>query len=155
MRRLDRRQWIGLVPVLLGLAAGCGGEGSQSAGTADDSLYLQTFGEDYRLYSIAKKKPPRKVSDLKTMQNIVSPAVEEARKGEIVVLWGATLPDTQEEPGQTPAPEILAYGKDVPEKGGYVLHLDRTVSQMTAEEFKAAPKADGVLEKPAATKGSK
>lgn len=155
MRRLDRRRWIGLVPILLGLAAGCGDEGVPSAGAADDSLYLQTLGDDYRLYSIAKKQPPRKVDDMKALQTIVSPAVEAARKGDIVVLWGATLPDTNEEPGQSPAPEILAYGKDVPEKGGYVLHLDRTVSQMTAEEFKAAPRAPGGVEKPAATKGSK
>ncbi len=144
MSRLQWRRWVGLVPVLLGLATGCGGgPGPGSAGGADDNVYLETFGEDYRMYTIAKKKPPRKIEDMKALGNIVSPAVEAARKGDIVVQWGAALPDTQEEPGQTSAPEILAYGKDVPEKGGYVLHLDRTVTQMTSEEFKAAPKAAG------------
>jgi hypothetical protein len=152
MRRLDRRRWLGLVPTLLCLAAGCGDGGSSGAGAdgADDSVYLQTFGEDYRIYSITKKQPPRKVEDMKILQGIASPAVEAARKGDIVVLWGATLPDTKEEPGQSTAPEILAYGKDVPEKGGYVLHLDRTVAKVTPEEFKSAPKAAGKAEEPAA-----
>ncbi|WP_165074172.1 hypothetical protein [Paludisphaera rhizosphaerae] len=147
MRGLDRRRWLGLVPVLLSLAAGCGGEGSQSAGAADDKVFLETFAEDYRMYTIKKKQPPRKVDDMKALQNMVSPAVESARQGDIIVEWGASLPDTMEEPGHTSSPEILAYGKDVPEKGGYVLHLDRTISKMTPEEFKAAPKAASSAEK--------
>ena len=147
MRGSDRRLWLGLVPVLLGLTAGCGGEGSQTAATADDKVYLETLAEDYRMYTIAKKQPPRKIDDMKALQNMVSPAVEVVRKGDIIVEWGAALPDTKEEPGQSTAPEILAYGKDVPEKGGYVLHLDRTVSKMTPEEFKAAPKAAGSADK--------
>ena len=153
MRGLDRRRWLGLIPALLCLAAGCGGEsGSQPAGAADDRLYLETFAEDYRLYTIAKKQPPHKIDDMKVLNSMASPAVEVARRGDIVVLWGAALPDTKEEPGQSTAPEILAYGKDVPEKGGYVLHLDRTVTKMTADEFKSAPKAAGKAEEPTAKK---
>ena len=102
MRVLDRRRWLGLVPVLLGLAAGCGdGGGSQSAGGPDDSVLLQNFAEDYRMYSIGKKQPPRKIDDLtKALGTMASPAVASARNGDIVVQWGATLPDTKEEPGQ-------------------------------------------------------
>lgn len=71
----------------------------------------------------------------------------------VISSWrgGATLPDTKEEPGQSTAPEILAYGKEVPESGGYVLLLDRTVKKMTAEEFRAAPKA-GKATEPASSK---
>ncbi len=36
---------------------------------------------------------------------------------------------------------VLAYAKDVPEKGGWVLMGDGTARQMTPEEFKKAPKA--------------
>lgn len=145
MRGLDRWQWLGLV--LLGLSSGCGGGGSQGDGAPDESTYLQTLAEDYRMYSISKKQPPRKMDDMKILGTNASPAVAEVRNGNIIVQWGATLPDIKEDPGQSTAPEILAYGKDVPEKGGYVLHLDRTVSKMTAEEFKAAPKAAGTAGK--------
>ena len=143
MRGLDRRRWLKLAPILLGFATSCSEGGPQPAGGVDDKIYLESFAEDYRMYSIGKKQPPRKIDDMKALQAIASPAVEAVRKGDILVQWGATLPDTKEEPGQSTAPEILAYGKDVPEKGGYVLHLDRTISKMTPEEFKAAPKAGG------------
>jgi hypothetical protein len=63
------------------------------------------------------------------------------KQGEIVVQWGAKLPDTGEEPGKVSAPEILAYQKIAPEQGGYVLLLDRTIKKMTADQFKVAPKA--------------
>ncbi|SIO61297.1 hypothetical protein SAMN05444166_6713 [Singulisphaera sp. GP187] len=147
MRGLDRWQRLGLGLVLMSLMSGCGGEGAQVAGTPDETLNLQSFAEDYRMYSISKKQPPRKMDDMKVLQTMASPAMAEVRNGNILVEWGAALPDTKEEPGQSPAPEILAYGKEVPEKGGYVLHLDRTVSRVTAEEFKAAPKAAGSADK--------
>lgn len=127
----------------MGLMPGCGGGGSQVAGTPEESLMLQSFAEDYRIYSISKKQPPRKMADLEVLKTMAGPALAEVRSGNILVEWGATLPDTKEEPGQSSASEILAYGKGVPEQGGYVLHLDRTVSRLTAEEFKAAPKAAG------------
>jgi len=156
MRRLDRRRSLGLVAVLLGLAAGCGDDGGlQTAGTAGDDVILQSFAEDYRMYSISMKHPPRKVDDLKVLQSMAWPTLEALRNGDIIVLWGAELPDLKEEPGQSTAPEILAYGKDVPERGGYVLHLDRTISRMTPEEFEAAPKAPGKIEEPSASKTAK
>ena len=59
----------------------------------------------------------------------------------VVVLYGATLPDVGEEPGKVKSDEILAYETKVPDQGGLVLLLDRTVREMTAEEFKNAKKA--------------
>ena len=38
---------------------------------------------------------------------------------------------------------VLGYEKDVPEKGGAVAMGDGSVKTMTAEQFKAAPKASG------------
>lgn len=151
-----RRRSLELVAILLGLTAGCGdGSSPSTAGTPDDNLVLQSFAEDYRMYSISKKHPPRKADDMKVMQSMAMPTAEAIRNGDIIVLWGAELPDLKEEPGQSTAPEILAYGKDVPEAGGYVLHLDRTISQMTPEEFNAAPKAAGEIEEPSESKTKK
>ena len=36
------------------------------------------------------------------------------------------------------AAKVLAYEKDVPQQGGLVLMGNRTVKQMTAQEFQAA-----------------
>ena len=141
MNRLNWCRWTGLGLILIGLIVGCGGGGSSDSAIPDDTTYLRSLGEDYLMYSISRKQPPGKLDDMKVMQTMVSPAIAEVRNGNYVVEWGASLPDLKEEPGQSTAPEILAYGKDVPEKGGYVLHLDRTISKMTAEEFKVAPKA--------------
>ncbi|WP_154673876.1 hypothetical protein [Singulisphaera acidiphila] len=54
--------------------------------------------------------------------------------------FGARLcPTRKEEPGSGAAKEVPAYLKKVPQDGG--LMLDRTLRNMTAEEFKAAPQA--------------
>jgi hypothetical protein len=58
-----------------------------------------------------------------------------------VVLWGATLPETGAEPTGATSDEVLAYLKPVPGSGGPVLTRDRRVRTMTAEEFRASPKA--------------
>jgi hypothetical protein len=71
----------------------------------------------------------------------------------VVLLYGALLADTKEEPGDGSSSEVLAYQKDVPQSGGKVLMLDRTVKSMTAEEFKSAKKAG--KEGPAATPAKK
>src|SRR5262245_17284064 len=130
--------------VVLSAAAWIGwGTGGSSGGgaTSVESTALNELGEAYRAYSIANKKPPKSMADLSKVEAIGGNGVASAKEGNIIVNWGATLPDTDETPGKNPSPEILAYWKGVPESGGYVLMLDRTIKQMTADEFKAAPKA--------------
>ncbi len=63
------------------------------------------------------------------------------KKKDVVVQWGATLPDLGEEPGKVTSHEVLAYEKKVPDSGGLVLMLDRTIKEMSREEFKAAKMA--------------
>jgi hypothetical protein len=55
-----------------------------------------------------------------------------------VVLWGTPLKGE----GQTGKDEeVLAYQKEVPAQGGYVLLSAGTVKKMSASEFQSAPKA--------------
>ena len=64
-------------------------------------------------------------------------AVDAIKSGELVVQWGAPL-----SPQGEPADAVLAYGKTVPEQGGPVLLQDGwAIKSMTADEFRAAPKA--------------
>ena len=61
----------------------------------------------------------------------------------MLVYWGAGLSD-----GPDAASTVLAYQKDVPEKGGEVLMQDGTPKKMTADEFKAARKPEGATTDP-------
>ncbi len=141
MRGFGRFCRVLVVFVLAGSATGCGSASRQVPEEAAESQMLVNLAENYRMYSIAKKQPPRGLADLNAMQAMVGSEIEEVRRGNIIVQWGAKLPDISEEPGLVASPEVLAYWKDVPEKGGYVLMLDRTVKKMTPEEFRAAPKS--------------
>jgi hypothetical protein len=102
---------------------------------------LNELAEAYRLYSIANKRPPRKLADLIKVEMIGGNAVPAVKSGDVILQYGAVLPDTNESPGDGTATEVLAYVRDVPERGGHVLMLDRTIRKMTPEEFRAAPKA--------------
>jgi hypothetical protein len=116
------------VAVALGLAlisSGCGSASRPITENPIDGVALEDVGEAYRVFTIM----------------LCPTGVRAMKQGEVVVLWGATLPDTGEEPGKADTPEVLAYQKQVPEQGGYVLLLNRTIRKMTADEFKAAPKA--------------
>jgi hypothetical protein len=138
--------------MILGLSVlstpGCGGGpgSAPAASDAQETNALAELAEAYRAYSIAKKQPPGNLADLTSVESLGGNGVAAVKAGEILVRWGAKLPDTGEEPGRVSSPEVLAYGKQVPERGGYVLLLDRTVKKMTADEFKAAPKAPGKAE---------
>ena len=98
-------------------------------------------GELYRHYQFTKKKPPQKLNDLSAVRSLGGDGFEAVRNGSIVLRYNATLPDTDEDPGHAESNEVLAYEKQVPESGGYVLMLNRTVKQMTADEFKVTHNA--------------
>ena len=117
---------------------GCGGSGGAPPTPAVlEENALGEVGEMYRLYSADKKKPPASVADFTPMEMMSPAGVRAIRTGEIIVRFGATLPDT-EEGVRGSSDEVLAYLKTVPESGGQVLMLNREVKSMTAEEFKAA-----------------
>jgi hypothetical protein len=62
-------------------------------------------------------------------------AIGALRNGDLLLYWGVGLSDGPEAPGT-----VLAYGKEVPEKGGDVLMQDGSTKTITAEEFKSARK---------------
>jgi hypothetical protein len=128
------------------LAAGCGGSNQATTPDQADQIRLTQVGELCRQYQFMKKKPPQKLADLGLVQSMGANGYEALRSGDIVLLYSATLPDLKEDPGHVESSEILAYQKQVPESGGYVLLLNRTIKKMTAEEFKSAPRPAGAKE---------
>jgi hypothetical protein len=99
---------------------------------------LSDVGELYRVYTAQKKKPPGRFADFKPMEPMSPVGYHALERGELIVRYQATLPDTEEGPSKGPGDEVLAYEKDVPSSGGKVLMIDRTIRTMTADEFKAA-----------------
>jgi hypothetical protein len=63
------------------------------------------------------------------------------KSGEVVVLWGAKMPGEGEVNAGTAPDAVIAYEKKTASEGGYVLLQNGTVKEMSADQFKAAPKA--------------
>jgi hypothetical protein len=93
---------------------------------------LEQIGEIYHSYLTEKKRPPTKLADVTAYGTAFSEGMKAIKEGRCHVNWGLDVssPDA--------AAKVLAYEKDVPQQGGLVLMGNRTVKQMTAQEFQAA-----------------
>ena len=127
------------------MASGCGSIQAPPTTETITLTKLNEVGELYRVYSLTFKKPPKSKAEVTKVENAVPSGLTPINTGDIIVFWGGELTDLGEEPGSATSDKILAYEKEVPEKGGKVLTLDRRVKSMSPEEFAAAPKA-GSLE---------
>jgi hypothetical protein len=129
--------------LLIGLClAGCGQGGPRqlSPDTRSQEI-LSDVGELYRIYMFDKKIPPKSLADLKSLSGVQFVGYNAIKDGQVVLLYGGMMTDLEEGPPKGNSDEILAYDKEVPTSGGYVLLLDRSVKKMTADEFKSAKKA--------------
>jgi hypothetical protein len=133
---LTRRAWLsGSLGLIL---SGCG-DSPEIKPMPPDETGLKQFAELYRNYTKKNRRGPKSLKELNVKGQGSPDAVEMLKSGQLVVHWGAPLTP---EGGATDA--VLAYVKTVPEQGGPVLLQDgRTIKTMTADEFKAAPKAGG------------
>jgi hypothetical protein len=79
-------------------------------------------------------------------ENVGPTGYNMVQKGEIVVVWGAN-------PREGASDRILAYEKQTPQSGGFVLMQDgMTVKELTSVEFQAAQKAGTAVSAGAAGK---
>ncbi len=121
------------------LLAGCGGSELPTTPQSHDGRGLKQFAEPYRSYAKKNKRGPRSLKELNIKGQGYPVAADLLKSGGLVVQWGASIAPE----GET-SPAVLAYLKAVPDQGGLVLLQDgRTIKTMTADEFKAAPKAAG------------
>jgi len=145
----NSRRSAPLAAGLLALAAlgGCGGASPQQVQQQEsmEAIGLRSLGNAYRTISVANGRPPKGMAEVEQAAAADPAGLAGINASNVVVVWGATLPDLSEEPGKVKSDKVLAYEKKVPEQGGYVLMLDRTVRPMTPEEFKAAPRPAGGL----------
>jgi hypothetical protein len=130
--------------VLALLAAGCG-RVKNAADRAKKSNDLKQLGLMYHNYLDMNKKGPASADDLKAVTSgpQEQAVVQMVKDGKYVLLWGATIPEMQQNPGGSSG-TILGYEAGAPSAGGLVLMGDASVRNMTAAEFAAAPKAKPV-----------
>lgn len=91
-------------------------------------------------YSGEFKQGPRGIGDLAKYEQGFPLGMNALRKGDIVVVWGVKM-IVEEGGSQGGTTDVIAYEKKTPTEGGSVLLHDGSVKTMTADEFKAAPKA--------------
>jgi|SRR5439155_18990870 len=120
----------------LALLVGCSSSRNPGADEPPVAAALRDLNDLLR--TTAGGHSPTKLSDLDRHKSMFSRAYEAVKSGEVVVLWGAA----QKGEGETGKNEaVVAYEKDAPTNGGYVLLSAGSVKKMTASEFAAAPKA--------------
>jgi len=147
-----------IVAAGLGAVAGCdGGPTVNNSVTSLESENgpLAQVGAMYRDHWALKKKAPAAAKDFASFADFMPEGVQAINRGDFVVIWGVKLDDLSPEGAGDSADEVLAYEKSVPDSGGFVLMKNRRIRKMTAEEFKAAPKAAGIIEDPAKAKVKK
>jgi hypothetical protein len=82
---------------------------------------------------------PASLTALAKFQSVYYRGYQAIKSGEVVVLWGYGVKGEGEV--AKGGGEVIAYEKDTPANGGYVLLSSGEVKQMSAAEFAAAPKA--------------
>lgn len=128
-------RWVtrGAVAAVLAAVAGCGAAGAPAAPTVtgkdlmEDVKHMLTFAAENRI------KTPTKAAELEPVEPVAPLAGAAIRDGSVVYAWGAPLA-----PG---GKAVVAYEKKAETEGGWVLLQDGTVREMTADEFRAAPRA--------------
>ncbi|AMV38045.1 hypothetical protein [Planctomyces sp. SH-PL62] len=138
-----RSHQLAALALSLGLVAtitGCGGpETAPLTETNKTDFVLNDIGEMYRQYAFSKKKPANSLADFAPLDTVAPLGFKALKDGDVIARAGVEIKDVMEGPATTdPADDVLAYAKEVPTSGGLVLMHNRTVKQMTADEFKAA-----------------
>jgi hypothetical protein len=117
----------------------CVGCGPSTAGPrSQEEASIRQIWQVYHSYQKGNKPPPKGPGDLMALQRAFPGVIESVKSRDILVYWGVGFED-----GSEGASTVLAYRKEVPEKGGEVLMRDGTARTMTAEEFGAARKPPG------------
>jgi hypothetical protein len=120
------------------LSAGCGSSGGVvPPQERAERVHQSSLAQVADLLFLRKEetgKPPAKAADLARYEKAYPLGYFTLKRGSVVLLLGAPIEDGVSD-------RILAYEKQTPESGGYVLMQDgRTIKKLTAEEFQGAPK---------------
>jgi len=123
-----------LLLCILATIPACSGPAKPVAPVYNTADGLQELGQLYKYFAVAeRRRPPAKLDELAANEPALPNAWYLLRDGELIMYWGAGYSASSN--------QILCYEKKVPAEGGNVLLQNGTVKSLTADEFRAAPKA--------------
>jgi len=122
---------------LAGCSAKSGGGVSDELAAAPPAMY--DLNNLLHAVAAADGRPASQVSDLAKKQSLFPQGYNAVKDGAIIVLWG-TAPKGEGAIAKG-GEQLVAYEKDAPTVGGYVLYSGGTIKKLTAAEFAAAPMA--------------
>lgn len=128
-----KRFALAALAVAVGLVTGCSGAPAPGSGTGGNKDALADLGQMLKALAEEGRKPPATAAELPQVDPMIPVAAPLLRDGSVVYLWGIGY--------AAGSSKIVAYEKQTPTEGGSVLLQDGTVKEMTADEFKTAPKA--------------
>jgi hypothetical protein len=127
---------VAALAACVGFVVGCTSRAKQEAAAAEFTQ-LQEVGDLLHAATGANGRAPAKLTDVDRFKSMFPRGYDAVKSGEIVVLWGAAL---QGEGDAGKDETVVAYEKDVPASGGFVLLSAGTVKKMSASEFSSAAK---------------
>lgn len=136
MTQFFRRGATALAVALAATCLGCGGVPAPAPQSDPQLVVLSEVMEILRGASVSR--PPAKLSDLAPLERLNPAGYQAVKDGSVVVLYGTAVA------GEGDAGEggpIVAYEKNAPTAGGYVVFASSEVRKLSADEFAAAPKA--------------
>jgi hypothetical protein len=140
MNRQLPRVRVLLVILFVTATVGCGSDPSKrdpnvNYGPSNKDMLID-FGAMLKAYIKENKRAPSKVADFDRYAPAFSGAEEGLRTKTVIYQWGQPISTDAKAAGT-----VLAYEKEAEASGGWVLMQDGNIKKMSADEFKAAPKA--------------
>ncbi|MBY0457512.1 MAG: hypothetical protein K2V38_09265 [Gemmataceae bacterium] len=115
-----------------------GGGGGGTPTRADE---LREVGSLAAAHTAKGRKVAPTAAELAGYEATFPVAVKAIKAGDVVVLWGAAPAAEGDVASGKAGTAVVAYEKKAETEGGWVLLQSGDAKQMTADEFKAAPKA--------------
>jgi hypothetical protein len=141
MNRVIRAGLVLAIGSAMGLSIGCNSSGGKLSPEDKAEIArgrsMEEVGQMLRVRKADANRPPANLGDLARYQPGFPGGFGMVQGGDVVLMLGAPIEEGASD-------KVLAFEKKAPESGGYVLMQDgTTVKKMSADEFRAAPRAPG------------
>jgi hypothetical protein len=127
------------IAVVVFAGPGCSRHGGGGSDQTAQEVVIQEVADMLRGATQPNGRGPANLAALHGCQSLFPRGYRAVQSGEVVILWGAGVKGEGESTGS--GGDVVAYEKDAPTQGGYVLLTSGEVKKLSASEFQSAPKA--------------